>query len=688
MRLLSSCESHRDKSHVGAAPSDTSLESRQPLCDAISYQNPSLVPSLLSHQSERAPRLSLFYLLTMFPSTVKRPALGQMAGLGYLYDARKDNFLPASVLNGAPMIEPIVSQIQANVTNTKFSTSESLKDKFEMMNIGDELAASYLARLLRVDGAARYLLETIDTRSLVHETMYYDVSTFHEKLNLHSPEIRNALDFTQLSAGQATHIVTEISWGASTIVAGRRHLENTESRPKIESNLRDALRKLGTPLISVYGEANKQVERQNPEDSFGFTIYTDAIARTDFSTNNFDSTARFIADIHSHISILNGGKGVPLMYTLLPIGFFALFYGAPCAPDVPIGQPGMECQRRFLTLLDELQDAQMVLDSYFHVTVAHRFCLPSSHLEHVTSEVQTCKKRSSELCRNYAQAVKDIRFEKAPSNNISHLLETFIKGPSAPKEIAKLMNLYSEKLDFINSVLQKGGKYIGFGGSSLEAALLKNSYEDAYALYFNEATRKDGTIWTETTTILFDLLQNKSKEALVVIVDMDAQDETLGRPFITHFRNAQIITKDVLEQQKLLADKCIMKYDSMDLDTSFRDVPAQRKMIKIPCPGPHCDPNVPCDWICFKCHAPVEYSSLEQAVYCDCGRCHYNSYSFKCKAKSHSVSYEKYHKNALLRVLEALPTPGELNILILGETGVGKIIIYQRIRQLFDLCYP
>jgi hypothetical protein len=158
-------------------------------------------------------------------------------------------------------------------------------------------------------------------------------------------------------------------------------------------------------------------------------------------------------------------------------------------------------------------------------------------------------------------------------------------------------------------------------------------------------------------------------------VDADAQDDDLEKPFITHFTNAQIITKDVLEQQKLLADKCIMRYDAADLDTSFRDVPAQRKMVKIPCPGPQCDPNIRFDWICFKCHAPVEYSSLDQAMYCDCGRCHYTSYAFKCKAKSHSAPFERFKRRALHQLLEALPAPGELNILILGETGQSSFLM-------------
>lgn len=594
-----------------------------------------------------------------------------MAGLGYLYDARNDSFLPASVLTG-PTTEPIVSQTHANTTNVKFSSSEALKDRLENLGINDELGASYLTGLLQVDGAARYLMDTVESHSLVHETLYYTVSTVHERLNLHCPELRNALDFTQLGPRQPTHIVAEILWGVSTVVAGRQQLSTTDNRQQVENSLKESLRRLGTRLIPIDGEGSKLPEQSRAEDTFGFTIYSDAVARTDFSANDFDSTAQFISDLPGHISMLNGGKGVPITYSLLPISFFALFFGAQIAPDLPMSQPSAECQRKFVTLFDDIQQAQSDLTSYCQKLAAHRFCLPTQHLDLVNDRLQASKRDASDLRSDYSRAIKDVRGGKTAPNELSQLLETFLNGPSAPQALSSLTSVYADKIQFIDQVLSKGGKYVGFTGSSLEAALLKNQYEDAYALYFGEACRQHQASWAEHTSLLFDLLKNKFQRALVVIVDADATNNAVEKPFITHFKNAQVVTKDVLEQQKLLADKCIMRYEASDLDTSSRDVPAQRKMIKIPCPGPQCDPDFPHDWICSKCHAPTEYSSLDQAIYCDCGRCPYSSYSFKCKAKSHSVSYERFKRRALLQLLEELPSPGELNILILGETGVGK----------------
>ena len=147
----------------------------------------------------------------MFPAAVKRPALGQLAGLGWLYNARTDQFLPHSILRGA-LVEAAINVTQINMTDTKFSDSESLRAKLDNLGINNELSASFLAGSLEVDGAAQYLNKSLESRPTLHETLYYNTSTIHEKLNLASNEVRDVLDFTQLASGKATHVVTEIQW--------------------------------------------------------------------------------------------------------------------------------------------------------------------------------------------------------------------------------------------------------------------------------------------------------------------------------------------------------------------------------------------------------------------------------------------------------------------------------------------
>jgi ABC-type multidrug transport system fused ATPase/permease subunit len=117
---------------------------------------------------------------------------------------------------------------------------------------------------------------------------------------------------------------------------------------------------------------------------------------------------------------------------------------------------------------------------------------------------------------------------------------------------------------------------------------------------------------------------------------------------------------------------CFARYDVELLDRSMVQKPIQRRPVKVACPSHFCAPNTGHEWICFKCHAPIEYGYTDQYIYCNCGRSMYGNYEFKCKEAQHGSLYERYNQAVLLQLLNALEPYNKLNILILGETGAGK----------------
>jgi GTPase SAR1 family protein len=99
--------------------------------------------------------------------------------------------------------------------------------------------------------------------------------------------------------------------------------------------------------------------------------------------------------------------------------------------------------------------------------------------------------------------------------------------------------------------------------------------------------------------------------------------------------------------------------------------PFQRRFVKIACPGRDCGEKDE-DWICSQCNAPIEYGHSDLYIYCDCGRSVYYNYEFKCSSKVHGPGFSQYDSKVLLLLLNNLPKSTGLNILLLGETGVGK----------------
>jgi len=68
----------------------------------------------------------------------------------------------------------------------------------------------------------------------------------------------------------------------------------------------------------------------------------------------------------------------------------------------------------------------------------------------------------------------------------------------------------------------------------------------------------------------------------------------------------------------------------------------------------------------------MEYSPSDNHFYCDCGKLPVDCVGFNCQRPEHGPRYARYPLGRLNGLLKTLPPPPEVNILILGETGVGK----------------
>lgn len=81
-------------------------------------------------------------------------------------------------------------------------------------------------------------------------------------------------------------------------------------------------------------------------------------------------------------------------------------------------------------------------------------------------------------------------------------------------------------------------------------------------------------------------------------------------------------------------------------------------------------------WNCGECRSLLEYCRSDQYIYCGCGRCPFANWSYWCGQDDHGFGYIRFNVDKVLELtnvpnLKAEPLQ-ELNILVLGRTGVGK----------------
>lgn len=138
-------------------------------------------------------------------SVLHRPALGQLAQIGTLYDARRDAFLTGSIL---PHTVPEGGVIGSVAGQVQISTGrvDSVGAKAKLLGLELALAASYVCGLAGCPGFLDYLDD--EEQSFAPSTRMFLARYIHEKekLNLADPALREIADFTMMYQGMPATI--------------------------------------------------------------------------------------------------------------------------------------------------------------------------------------------------------------------------------------------------------------------------------------------------------------------------------------------------------------------------------------------------------------------------------------------------------------------------------------------------
>jgi hypothetical protein len=602
---------------------------------------------------------------------IQRPALGQSAELGSLYDSRSDSFLPLSLLSCAAPIAAIVSNDKVE-WEIKLSFGDSYEEKFYNLNVTPELAASFLSGIVDVDGSAKYLLDNRRSHRILQASIHHSMTTREERLDLATLEANSLLTLNEMKGSSPTHVI----WGAQTIVTARQQIGSNDKRANIRSDFQAKLESFKS-IVESGGEtelANLGQQRLKGIPS-EVVVYSDLLTDDDIGPDDLQSALKFIRDVPRYIALENAGKGKPLAFALLPLG--TLVYLTQEAVELKaalsVSQLRVDSIEGFVRLFDELHDAQRKLHDYDSEIESHRFCVPPEHRHLVAKHLSKIKDLEARTKSKYTYLLSAVQSGREDNQSFSQLLELCNKALSSERLIG-VTEAYQPKMNFADMIIGKGAKYIGYGASSdsLERAL-RNKDVDIYVLFFDEDSRLNQSLWVANQHLLTQVLDNLSCKKSVLVFDCEAKGTKVKGSCIKHYHNGKIIDEDVLETSRINAGKCFARYETRSFGGSGTEKPLRRSPVKIPCPGRHCTENPELhDWICFKCHAIIEYSLLDHNIYCDCGRNSYRKYDFRCGSARHGPIFEEYDPKRLLELLKSLEPFPELNILILGETGVGK----------------
>ena len=602
-------------------------------------------------------------LLSTMDNQIVRPALGQVVSIGSYYDARLDTFLNQSLLNGNPA-PGVVSQHDKSNFDVRVSYGESFAEDFKAADIGFDLATSLLSGLLPPTGHTRHLGETPRNHGqTLKGFIYHNLTAKQEKLELMNPDIRQCMSSTQLRMSMATHVVAEVEYGAQSILTVNRWLKQDAKK---DSEVHQFKQQVAALIEAIHGKSHAALAEFDHITARSSILNTEEIVLTDTQ-----ECLELLELIPSHIRV-ESGKGDPIVYKLLPIQMLDFLNLVQVEADMRLNMPGQDCSKKFIQLCDEFRQVEQLLSEYRSFAAKYRFCLPPSHLDDISQRLNQMQSANMSLRSSFVRTLQAVRGGTADSDALWQLIKDYSDGPRSPRALSTFAQDFQGKVAFIDSMLTQGATYIGYNSVDLNTQLRQRGNAESYVFYFGEEAKKDEESWNGNQALMLSMLGNRKPGTYFAIVDCDATRTPLETTRVSKYENCVETVPDLFDEQQYMAENCFARYLPRSLEKNNAQRPTKRCLVKIPCPGRECSAGDICEWHCSECYAPFEYGYDDQYIYCECGRSLYSNFDFKCNSNKHGPGFDRYNDSRLLGFLKSLDQSDYLNVLILGESGVGK----------------
>ncbi|KPA40892.1 hypothetical protein FLAG1_06240 [Fusarium langsethiae] len=619
---------------------------------------------------------------------IHRPALGQEVAIGTLYDAKRDQFLPSSVLplpvpGGIVSKFPCPTQQQHEIT---WSVGATHKERFTLLGIDSNLAASIACDLIVPQGSGMFLKDGTSQTDILQGNVRHIYNTSMECLDLKEPDFLDILAQGTISSTDrySTYVVLGINYGLQNIITMKYHLKDPNNRANAEAIVHQdviTVHEIAKSLHSLDFSDNTVNRRLALE--YEFRLYTDIQEEYGIYMPSLALLCTFVQKCPQQVGAGAGQKGYPITYTLLPLQVLnAIALGTHEIPNFFRPNHVTVDIQPVLDIFDRFNEGKERLDDYKLLIQAKKQYIPLEHIDGVDNAIIRLSGAQNNVKVELKRRILNIRNGIKDDNDLHDICE---KVGSEPEKISLIAGQQSDKINFTTQAVDHGASYIGFNGLSLKDITLHHESPTPYTFEFNNAVLKGSRSWKEQHDAFMEFLLNPQRRCQVYIIDCDAPTERkhLDCARFSEMQRTNMVSTQYEEQSYSLSEqkepvrqrrsrKCIARYPREALDLSTTHELMERHLVRIPCPGKSCDSQRGRKWSCAECDAYIGWCYEDENLYCDCGRAPCDTWRFKCDGDSHGRDFDRPSSMDLDRCPKRSPRPLYRNIMVLGETGVGK----------------
>ena len=244
-------------------------------------------------------------------SVLSIPCLGRPFQLGMLYDCRSDCLIPGVTLWNYENLKRAINSKPQLTSFFEVTAEDSINEKAVKLEIDPNMKVSFLAGLVNVSGAAKYLDDRRSSVNQARVSLNYKSTSRFEQLTME--QLGNLDHPIVINDQTATHLVTGVLYGADAIFVFDRHVSKDENYRDVHGSMEVMIRTL--PNIQIGGNAELSITNTEKfeAEKFQCTFHGDLHLPENPST--FESAVR----IYRKLPSLLDQKDCPKKVWLYPL---------------------------------------------------------------------------------------------------------------------------------------------------------------------------------------------------------------------------------------------------------------------------------------------------------------------------------------------------------------------------------
>jgi len=585
---------------------------------------------------------------TNMSDTISRQALGRIAGLGDLYDARTDTFCGTNMFEQLPPDSPAVSKTDIPRMDASITIGRGFHEQLRGLDVKGELKLSVLSGMVELGGCAKYLNRERSSFNSVEGTLICKTTTVHESLNLYNAKLKQYISLDALSHPTATHVVVQIYWGANCAITVTDRNSENNTKKEVEGNLMLHLEKL-QQLFSAAADANAQYNKEENDswNKFSLEIVGDVLPAN--FPHTLDGALSMIRNFRQLIQ-----KGQPITYMLFPLSCPSF------QKYIDLRNPNIQTVRnlanehivRVIQLFDYITELrQQVYDKLAEMS-NNIHCVTSGERQQACSLENDLEVLQTGVKSDLARLLREVR--SANTDGQCPKIESFCQDhqDSADEkfhEFESIFNTVQPRIEFAKRCYIFGATYLQHPLDERIASAC-DSYKNVYVLLLTDA---DAETTKRNRSAFIELARNYQLDSTTncYFTWIDSTEDTK----IEHYRKHKRVHEDVAKQ--------------LDTKNMAVCIPAPIRANRLMpftarCPNGDCNKEER-SWTCRDCCELLEFCPRNGELYCSCGHAKVNRFQFRCCSEAHDFAHfgdNKLHK------LVALLTSRSGNYFFVGDT--------------------